>query len=37
MAETGWRPRFPRLDDMVATAVAWHRAHPDGFRGRAAA
>lgn len=37
MAETGWRPRFPRLDDMVATAVAWHRAHPHGFRGRAAA
>lgn len=37
MAETGWRPRFPRLDDMVATAVAWHRANPRGFRGRAAA
>jgi len=37
MAETGWRPRFPRLDDMVATALAWHRAHPQGFRGKAAA
>jgi UDP-glucose 4-epimerase len=37
MAETGWRPRFPHLDDMVATALAWHRAHPQGFRGRAAA
>ena len=37
MAETGWRPRIPALDDMVATAVAWHRACPQGFRGRVAA
>jgi UDP-glucose 4-epimerase len=31
MAETTWRPRHPALLDMVATAVAWHRAHPHGF------
>jgi UDP-glucose 4-epimerase len=30
-AETGWRPRFTRLDDIVATAYAWRLAHPAGF------
>ncbi|APH54923.1 UDP-glucose 4-epimerase [Granulibacter bethesdensis] len=29
--ETGWTPRFPHLDDIVATALAWRRAHPQGF------
>jgi UDP-glucose 4-epimerase len=27
----GWQPRFPRLEDIVASAWAWHRAHPDGY------
>ncbi len=30
-AETGWTPRFPALRDIVATAYAWHVAHPDGY------
>lgn len=30
--ETGWRPRFIRLDDIVATAHAWRLAHPNGYR-----
>ena len=29
--ELGWRPRFPQLDDIVATAWAWHQKHPDGY------
>jgi UDP-glucose 4-epimerase len=29
--ETGWRPRFARLDDIVATAHAWRLAHPRGY------
>jgi UDP-glucose 4-epimerase len=29
--ETGWMPRFPNLDDIVAHALAWRSAHPDGY------
>jgi len=29
--ELGWKPQFPGLEDMVATAWAWHRKHPDGY------
>jgi UDP-glucose 4-epimerase len=29
--ETGWHPRFARLDDIVSTAYAWREAHPDGY------
>jgi UDP-glucose 4-epimerase len=29
--ELGWQPRFPKLDDIVATAWAWHLAHPNGY------
>ncbi|MFQ5719898.1 MAG: UDP-glucose 4-epimerase GalE [Acidobacteriota bacterium] len=27
----GWRPRFPEIDAIMATAWNWHRTHPDGF------
>jgi len=30
-AELGWKPQVPRLDDIVASAWAWHRAHPHGY------
>ncbi len=33
-ATLGWAPRFPRIEDIVGTAWAWHRAHPDGFGDR---
>jgi UDP-glucose 4-epimerase len=33
-ADTGWRPRFPALDDIVQTAWAWHTAHPRGYDDR---
>ena len=29
--ELGWRTRFPKLEDIVATAWDWHRRHPDGY------
>jgi UDP-glucose 4-epimerase len=29
--ELGWTPRFPKLEDIVSTAWAWHSAHPDGY------
>ena len=30
-AETGWRPRFTALHDIVATALRWREAHPAGY------
>ena len=30
-SETGWRPRFERLEDIVRTAYAWREAHPQGY------
>jgi UDP-glucose 4-epimerase len=29
--ELGWKPRFPKLQDIVATAWAWHSEHPNGY------
>jgi UDP-glucose 4-epimerase len=29
--ELGWRPQYPRLEDIVATAWAWHQRHPHGY------
>ena len=29
--ELGWKPRFPALEQIVATAWEWHRSHPDGY------
>ncbi len=29
--ELGWKPRWARLEDIVATAWNWHRSHPDGY------
>lgn len=30
-AELGWSPSRESLEEMVASAWAWHRAHPDGY------
>ena len=30
----GWTPRFPSLREIVASAWAWHRAHPRGYDDR---
>lgn len=29
--ELGWRPRYPDLKAIIASAWAWHSAHPDGY------
>jgi UDP-glucose 4-epimerase len=31
-AEAGWQPRFSDLDAIVATALRWRDAHPQGYR-----
>jgi UDP-glucose 4-epimerase len=31
MRELGWKPKYPRLEDIVRTAWEWHRAHPEGY------
>jgi len=30
--ELGWKPQYPRLEDIVATAWAWHQRHPTATR-----
>jgi len=27
----GWQPRHSSLEEIIASAWAWHRAHPDGY------
>lgn len=29
--ELNWKPQYPKLRDIVATAWAWHQKHPDGY------
>ena len=29
--ELGWKPRSPKLDDIVSSAWRWHQKHPDGY------
>jgi UDP-glucose 4-epimerase len=29
--ELGWKPKYPGLEEIVADAWRWHRAHPDGY------
>ena len=29
--ELGWKPKFPKLQDIVATAWRWHVKHPSGY------
>ncbi len=31
MSELGWKPQYPKIEDIVKTAWAWHQAHPDGY------
>ncbi len=31
MRELGWKPQYPKLEDIVASAWAWHQRHPDGY------
>jgi len=29
--DLGWRPRYPDLHDIIASAWEWHQAHPRGY------
>jgi UDP-glucose 4-epimerase len=29
--ELGWEPRYPDLEEIVASAWAWHNSHPNGY------
>src|SRR6266566_32767 len=29
--ELSWKPRYPKLQQIVATAWEWHRTHPQGY------
>ncbi len=29
--ELGWKPKYPKLEDIVATAWAWHQKNPNGY------
>ncbi len=31
ISELGWKPRYPKLEDIVSTAWAWHQQHPSGY------
>lgn len=31
--ELGWQPKYPTLEEIIATAWNWHRKHPNGFEG----
>ncbi len=33
--ELGWTPQYPDIRQIVASAWAWHRAHPEGYGDRA--
>ena len=30
--ELGWRPQYTNLDEIIASAWAWHRKYPDGYQ-----
>lgn len=30
-AELGWQPRYPRIDQIIASAWEWHQSHPNGY------
>jgi len=32
LTQLGWKPKFARIDDIVATAWAWHLKNPNGYR-----
>jgi UDP-glucose 4-epimerase len=30
--ELGWKPKFPKLEQIVSTAWQWHKKHPHGYK-----
>lgn len=31
LTELGWKPKYPKLEDIVSTAWEWHKSHPTGY------
>ncbi len=31
-SELDWEPEFNSIKDIIETAWAWHKNHPDGFK-----
>lgn len=31
MDELAWKPKLPKLEDIVSSAWEWHKAHPNGY------
>ena len=31
VSELGWKPKYPKLEDIVTTAWNWHKRHPNGY------
>ena len=31
VAELGWKPKYPKLEQIISTAWDWHRQHADGY------
>jgi UDP-glucose 4-epimerase len=29
--DLGWKPAYPKLEDIIKTAWAWHKSHPHGY------
>ena len=29
--QLGWEPEYSNIEDTIATAWAWHQAHPTGY------
>ena len=29
--ELGWKPKYPKIDQIIGTAWEWHRKHPNGY------
>jgi len=30
--ELGWKPKYPKLEDIISTAWDWHKARPSGYK-----
>jgi UDP-glucose 4-epimerase len=32
ICDLGWKPKYPKLEDIISTAWTWHKAHPLGYQ-----
>jgi UDP-glucose 4-epimerase len=31
IGELGWKPQYPKLEDIITSAWNWHKKHPTGY------